>query len=211
MDSLRIVVTGPVGAGKTTFVRTFSESEVVDTERTATDETASMKKKTTVAFDFGTRSLGRNMDLHVYGTPGQSRFDFMWDMLIRRAHAYILLVPANRSSDFTHAREIISFMNQRVQIPMMVGMTFTELPGAWGQEHIMFALGYMNEQNRPPVVSVNASDRSSVTETLMVLMAHMIFQGAGNQDIGRREPSQPAQRNIRSSYQWPTRQFSRGI
>ncbi len=211
MDSLRIVVTGTVGAGKSTFVRTFSETAVVDTERTATDKTSLLKRKTTVAFDLGMRTLGSQMDLQIYGTPGQSRFDFMWDMLIRRAHAYILLVAANRSTDFQDAREIISFMNQRVQIPMMVGMTFTELPGAWGQEHIMFALGYMNEQNRPPVVSVNASDHSSVTETLMVLMAHMIFQGAGNQDIGRREPSQPAQRNIRSSYQWPTRQFSRGI
>lgn len=211
MDSLRVVVTGPVGAGKSTFVRAFSGGEVVDTERRATDETSAMKAKTTVAFDFGTHSLGRNMDLHVYGTPGQSRFDFMWDMLIRRAHAYILLVPANRSSDFTYAREIISFMNQRVQIPMIIGMTFTEFPGAWGQEHIMFALGYMNEHSRPPVVTVNPNDRASVTETLMVLMAHMIFQGGKGQQIDQKEPTQPNQRNIRSTYQWPTRQFSRGI
>lgn len=216
MDSLRIVVSGPVGAGKSTFVRTFSDTPVVDTERTATDQTSLMKSRTTVAFDFGMRSLGRNMDLQVYGTPGQSRFDFMWDMLIRRAHAYILLVAANRSSDFHHARDIISFMNQRVQIPMIIGMTYTDLSGAWGQEHIMFALGYVSEYNRPPVVTVNPRDRTSVTETLMVLMAHMLAQGGSLQPPrpGQGQPTQPnqsVQRNSpKNNYHWPKMQFSSG-
>ncbi len=204
MDSLRIVVTGTVGAGKSTFVRTFSETAVVDTERTATDKTSLLKRKTTVAFDLGMRTLGSQMDLQIYGTPGQSRFDFMWDMLIRRAHAYILLVAANRSTDFQDAREIISFMNQRVQIPMMIGMTCTDLPGAWGQEHIMFALGFTSDQNRPPVVKVNPNDRTSVFEALMVLLAQMAFQGGISQP-----PSRPStQSNARSTYQWASGQYS---
>ncbi|MEQ8956544.1 MAG: ATP/GTP-binding protein, partial [Coleofasciculus sp. C2-GNP5-27] len=144
METMRIVVTGTVGAGKSTFVRTFSQTTVIDTERKATDNTSLMKKRTTVAFDFGTRILGRDMELQVYGTPGQSRFDFMWDLLIRRAHAYILLVAANRSSSFNDAREILSFMNSRVQIPMIIGLTCMDLPGALGQEHVAFALGFMN-------------------------------------------------------------------
>lgn len=207
MESLRIVVTGPVGAGKSTFVRTFSETAVVDTERTATDQTSLMKKKTTVAFDLGMRTLGSKMDLQIYGTPGQSRFDFMWDMLIRRAHAYILLVAANRSTDFQDAREIVSFMNQRVQIPMVVGMTCTDLPGAWGQEHIMFALGYTSDQNRPPIIKVNPNERTSVFEALMVLLAHMLVQGNSSQQLSN---SQSASRNGRSTYQWAAGQFSRG-
>jgi uncharacterized protein len=176
METLRFVVTGDVGAGKSTFVRTFSKTAVVDTDRNATDQTSLLKKTTTVAFDLGMRKLGNGIDLQIYGTPGQSRFDFIWDMLIRRANAYILLVAANRSGDLHRAKEILSFMNQRVQIPMIIGLTCTDLPGAWGQDHIMFALGYTNGHNRPPIVNVNPSDRTSVFEALMVLIAHMMVQ-----------------------------------
>ncbi|HEY9651074.1 MAG TPA: ATP/GTP-binding protein [Coleofasciculaceae cyanobacterium] len=209
MDSLRFVVTGTVGAGKSTFVRTFSETAVVDTERSATDQTSLLKKKTTVAFDLGMRTLGSKLDLQIYGTPGQSRFDFMWDMLIRRAHAFILLVAANRSTDFQQAREILTFMNQRAQIPMMIGMTCTDLPGAWGQEHIMFALGYTSDRDRPPVVTVNPNDRTSVFEALMVLMAHMIAEGGLPQQS---TSNSMAQRTTptRSTYQWAAGQFARG-
>lgn len=76
MEIMRLVVTGSVGVGKSTFIRSVSEIEVVDTDRRATDETAQMKKKTTVAMDFGRLQFGPDMALHIYGTPGQSRFDF---------------------------------------------------------------------------------------------------------------------------------------
>ncbi|MBD0344320.1 MAG: ATP/GTP-binding protein [Coleofasciculus sp. Co-bin14] len=181
MKSLCVVVTGPVGVGKSTFVRTFSGTKVVDTERLATDETSLLKKKTTVAFDLGTRILDQNMTLHLYGTPGQSRFDFMWDMLIRRADAYILLVPTNRSGDFHYAREILSFMNQRVRIPMLIGMTCTARVGICEQENILLTLGYTRTHIRPPIVTVNPRERSSVVEALMVLMAHIILERRSTQ------------------------------
>ena len=58
--------------------------------------------------------FGPDMALHLYGTPGQSRFDFMWDILIRKAHAYILLVAAHRPREFRQRVRIINFMNQRM-------------------------------------------------------------------------------------------------
>ena len=211
METMRVVVTGTVGAGKSTFVRTFSQNGVVDTERKATDDTSLLKKKTTVAFDFGSRALSRDMELQVYGTPGQSRFDFMWDLLIRRAHAYILLVAANRSSAFNDAREILTFMNQRVQIPMIIGLTCMDMPGALGQEHVMFALGYMNDKHRPPIVALNPNDRTSVFETLMVLMAHQILHGSKTQPGSMAAASPPISPTPKSTYQWPKLQFSAGM
>ena len=83
-EILRIVVTGGVGAGKTTFIRTISEIDVVDTDKRATDELAELKEKTTVALDFGKLTITPTQSLHLYGTPGQSRFDFMWDILIKK-------------------------------------------------------------------------------------------------------------------------------
>ncbi|HEY9667951.1 MAG TPA: ATP/GTP-binding protein [Coleofasciculaceae cyanobacterium] len=189
MKSLCVVVTGPVGVGKSTFVQTFSETNVVDTERLATDETSLLKKRTTVAFDLGTRILDQNMTLYLYGTPGQLRFDFMWDMLIRKADAYILLVPTNRSCELQYTREILSFMNQRVQIPMIIGMSCTDRVGICEQENIMLTLGFTRSHNRPPIVTVNPKERNSVVEALMVLMAHIIMERGSTQKPRLPEPS----------------------
>lgn len=174
MEIMRLVVTGCVGAGKSTFIRSVSEIEVVDTDRQATDETAQLKKRTTVALDFGRLQFGPDMALHIYGTPGQSRFDFMWDILIRKAHAYVLLVAAHRPSEFRYARRIVSFMNQRMQIPMIIGLTHTDCPGAWAEENIATALGYVDDKTRPPIVTVNATDQASVAESLIVLVQYCL-------------------------------------
>ncbi|MBD2102987.1 ATP/GTP-binding protein [Leptolyngbya sp. FACHB-261] len=172
MEILRIVVTGPVGAGKSTFIRSISEIEVVDTDERATDETAQLKRKTTVAFDFGRLSFGPEMALHVYGTPGQTRFDFMWDILIRRAHAYVLLVAAHRPAEFRAARSILNFMSQRASIPLVIGMTHMDCEGAWSAEDLTLALGYGSDY--PPIIPVDANNSSSVSEALVTLLQHMM-------------------------------------
>lgn len=174
MEILRLVVTGAVGAGKSTFIRSVSEIEVVDTDARATDETALLKKTTTVAFDFGRLQFGSDMALHLYGTPGQSRFNFMWDMLIRDAHAYILLVAAHRPGDFRQARTILQFMNQRVQIPMILGLTHTDLEEAWSEDDVSIALGFRDRNRRPPMVKVDATQRASVAEAVIVLVQHLM-------------------------------------
>ncbi|WP_414552607.1 GTP-binding protein [Anabaena sp. CCY 0017] len=174
MENMRLIVTGTVGAGKSTFIRSISEIEVVDTDTLATDETALLKKKTTVAMDFGRLQFSPDMALHLYGTPGQSRFDFMWDILIRKAHAYILLVAAHRPRDFRQARKIITFMNQRAQIPMVIGLTHTDSPEAWSEEDVFLSLGYVDENNLPPMVKVNPMERDSVANAVIVLVNHFM-------------------------------------
>lgn len=178
MENMRLIVTGTVGAGKSTFIRSISEIEVVDTDTRATDETALFKTKTTVALDFGRLQFGDDMALHLYGTPGQSRFDFMWDILIRKAHAYILLIAAHRPGEFRQARKILSFMKQRVQIPMIIGITHTDCPGAWSEEDVFIALGYTNESSRPPIIRVNATQRESVAEAVILLVQQLMLNCA---------------------------------
>jgi hypothetical protein len=178
MKTMRSVVAGAVGAGKSTLVRTLSEIEVVSTDCAATDDTLLLKPETTVAFDFGKVMLSPNLNLHIYGTPGQARFDFMWDLLIQNAHSYILLVAANRPTDFHYARDIVSFINQRVQIPMLLGITHTDCAGALAPEDITMTLGYnLNDKHCPPIVKINPNDRASVMEALVVLMA-LIIEGS---------------------------------
>lgn len=169
---MRLVVTGPVGAGKSTFIRSVSEIEVVDTDRRATDETLMLKKKTTVAFDFGRLQFGTDMALHLYGTPGQSRFDFMWDILIRKAHAYILLVAAHRPREFRDARRILTFMKHRSQVPMIIGLTHTDCEGAWDAENVAIALGYVTSSSSPPIVTVDPNQDTSVAQAVISLVQH---------------------------------------
>jgi uncharacterized protein len=174
MEILRVVVTGSVGAGKTTFIRTISEIEVVDTDKRVTEEeTAEIKSQTTVAFDFGRLNFAPGRSLHLYGTPGQERFEFIWDMLIQKAHAYIILVNAHRPEDFRSTRRILKFMSQKVQIPLLIGLTHTDFPDAWPAVDIAIALGLTDESTRPPIVAVNATDRASVFAAMIALIELM--------------------------------------
>jgi signal recognition particle receptor subunit beta len=175
MELMRLVITGTPGSGKSTFVRTVSNIEVIDTDRRATDGTAALKSRTTVAFDFGRVTIGSGMELHVYGTPGQSRFNFMWDILIRRAHAYMVLVAAHRPADLPHAHEILNFMNERAQIPVVLGITHLDCPGACSPEEVLLRLGYTDETHRPPTIAVDATSKASVNMALNVLLLSLLM------------------------------------
>ena len=170
MEVMRLVIAGTVGSGKTTFIRTISEIEVVDTDRTPTDEVAEFKKSTTVSMDFGRFTFDPAMTLHLYGTPGQSRFDFMWDLLVSKAHAYMLLVAAHRPEDFKQARQIFAFIQQRVDLPMILGVTHTDCENAWATQDVAFALGWTEENPAFPVVEVNATCKESAIAALIQLV-----------------------------------------
>jgi signal recognition particle receptor subunit beta len=92
---IKIVITGPFAAGKTQFIRTISEIEPVTTERkTTAKEEKAVKGQTTVAMDFGKIAIDDEHELYLFGTPGQSRFDFMWDILGKGALGVIVLVDS---------------------------------------------------------------------------------------------------------------------
>lgn len=197
MELMRLVITGTPGAGKSAFVRTASDIGVVDTDRKATDATANIKSQTTVAFDFGRVVIGSSMELHVYGTPGQSRFNFMWDILIRRAHAYMLLVAAHRPAEIPQARQILSFMSERVQIPVVIGITHLDCAGAYSPEEILLRMGFTHDRPRPPVVTVDATNKTSVNTALNILLLTLLM--ARNKPFMGSTPSNmaPAQQKTR--------------
>ena len=176
MEIMRLVVSGPVGAGKSTFIQSISEIRCVDTDRQATDETLLLKQKTTVALDFGRLQFSPKMALHLYGTPGQDRFDFMWDILIRKAHVYMILVAAHSPHGFRHARRILSFMQHRTRVPYIIGITHNDMPEAWALENMPIALGLLDPSNRPPIIPVNPTDQNSAVQAIAILIQHYIQQ-----------------------------------
>lgn len=88
----KIIFTGPVGAGKTTAIGSISDVEPFATEEAATDDVKEMKSHTTVALDYGLLELGNGEVVHLCGTPGQTRFDFMWDILTEGGLGLVLLI-----------------------------------------------------------------------------------------------------------------------
>ncbi len=88
----KIIFTGPVGAGKTTAITAISDIAPFSTEQTATDETKEKKELTTVAMDYGSMRLDNGEMLHLYGTPGQERFNFMWDLLTDGSLGVIIML-----------------------------------------------------------------------------------------------------------------------
>ncbi len=92
----KIIVTGPVGAGKTTAIQTVSDIQIVNTNEAASDTTKNQKPQTTVAMDYGLINTRRRERIHLYGTPGQERFDFMWEVLSEGALGLVLLLDNSR-------------------------------------------------------------------------------------------------------------------
>jgi len=97
-QQFKIVLSGPVGAGKTTAISSLSDIPVVATEETATDQTRELKTNTTVAMDFGLLKIPGGNAVHLYGTPGQQRFDYMWEVLTEGGLGLVLMI-SNRNPD----------------------------------------------------------------------------------------------------------------
>jgi signal recognition particle receptor subunit beta len=98
MRQYKIIFSGPVGAGKTTAIQSLSDIDVVATEARATDKVKDIKENTTVAMDYGRINLDAETTVHLYGTPGQQRFDFMWEILAQGALGLVLLIDCSVSS-----------------------------------------------------------------------------------------------------------------
>jgi signal recognition particle receptor subunit beta len=97
-ERLKILIVGSIGSGKSTAVQTLTGGNAISTEAAPSDHTQLHKKSTTVAMDFGHIQINEDTQLHIYGAPGQRRFDFMAEILIRRALGIIILV-SNEFSD----------------------------------------------------------------------------------------------------------------
>jgi len=104
MTHHKLIFTGPVGAGKTTAITAISDVPVVTTDEQASDMTRNRKAATTVALDYGSMKLAGGEQIHLYGTPGQERFSFMWDILTRGGIGLILLVDNSREDPFADLR-----------------------------------------------------------------------------------------------------------
>ena len=165
--AVKIVVTGPFAAGKTTLIRTISEITVLSTEKGITDETRSRKTDTTVAMDFGRITIDRDLVLYLFGTPGQDRFDFMWEILGEGMLGYVLLVDATREDSLDEAVGILDAFRRMARVPFVVGLNRAEGMDEAEETRIRSVLDLDADV---PVVPCDATDRESVKSVLLALL-----------------------------------------
>jgi uncharacterized protein len=120
---MKIVVTGPFSAGKTTLIETISEIAIVGTDRAVTDETMSTKPNTTVAMDFGRITFDGGLCLFLFGTPGQRRFEVMWEILSEGMIGFITLVNAADERSADEAAHILDTFKKYADVPYIIGVT----------------------------------------------------------------------------------------
>ncbi len=128
MSDLKILFAGPVGAGKTTAIASISDVPPIRTDEAASDMAKKRKSQTTVAFDYGVMNLEGSEKIHFYGTPGQERFDFMWEILTKNALGLVLLIDNTRKDPI---RDMLFFLDAFKpfidQTSLAIGVTQTDL------------------------------------------------------------------------------------
>ena len=135
MSMYKIIFTGPVGAGKTTAISTLSDVDPVTTDVQSSDMAKSRKQSTTVALDYGVVRLSGGERIHLYGTPGQERFDFMWEILTNGGAGLVLLLDNTRENPFQDLTFFLNAYKRFVkETTVVIGVTQSDIGNGPGIE-----------------------------------------------------------------------------
>ncbi|MEV2278007.1 ATP/GTP-binding protein [Nocardiopsis sp. NPDC049922] len=184
--SSKIVIAGGFGAGKTTLVSSVSEIPPVTTEAIMTeasighDDTSITPDKTTttVAMDFGRITIDDELVMYMFGTPGQARFWFMWDDLVRGAVGAVVVVDCRRLADSFDA---VDYFETNRRIPYIVALNKFEGRLDYTSEQVREALEVSPEV---PIIDFDARQRNSGGDVLKTLLRYALQHNRASEPVG---------------------------
>lgn len=165
----KIIFTGPVGAGKTTAIASISDIEPIRTDEHASDMTQKRKSATTVAMDYGMIRLGPKEKVHLYGTPGQERFDFMWDILTKGGIGLVLLLDNTRPTPFEDMRFYIKAFKEFIDgTRLVIGVTQMDARPTPTIDEYVRQLAELDVS--APIFEIDARQRTDVSTLIEALL-----------------------------------------
>jgi uncharacterized protein len=169
MTQYKIIFTGPVGAGKTTAIHSISDVPPVKTDTAASDMTKARKASTTVALDYGIMNLEDGEKIHLYGTPGQERFDFMWDILVNGGIGLVLLLDNTRADPFKDMRFFLDAFKKFIsETNVAIGITQMDISNkpTIADYHAQLQVSDL----KPPIFAVDARVKNDVSLLVQSLL-----------------------------------------
>jgi uncharacterized protein len=157
--------------GKTTFIRTISEITVLSTERPVSDRVARGSGRTTVAMDFGRITVDTDLALYLFGTPGQERFEFMWDILAEGMLGFVLVVDPSDPASLGEAQRIRAHFTELADVPYVVAVNKAEDGDGTSLDEVRTAL---EVDPGVPVVFADAREREDVKVVLATFLRALL-------------------------------------
>lgn len=168
ISQCKVLFVGPVGAGKTTAVSSLSDKEALTTDVAVSDMSALKKSQTTAALDYGIVRLDNGMRVHLYGAPGQQRFDFMWEVLREGIQGLVLLIDNSRRSPLDDLSFYLNwYQTWRDHHKAVVGVSFMDKSPAPGLREYQAFL--QSRRLNIPVIPVDTRRRDQVERLILAL------------------------------------------
>jgi signal recognition particle receptor subunit beta len=184
MKSVRIVVTGPSGAGTTALIRSVSEITVLTTQRRIGRAPARGREEPTIALDFGRLTINRDLVLYLFGTPGEDPASLALGPLAEGPIGLIVTLDASRPSSVEGAADIIEFLNTNSDVPYVVAAN--RLPQ--GDERKLSSMrDALRAPGDVPIVACEVTERESVKHVVLTLIDRVLDTMRAADDGGRTE------------------------
>lgn len=163
-----------MGAGKSTAIQCISEIPVINTDVRATDEVSLRKETTTVALDYGELTLADRQKISIYGTPGQERFNFMWEILAQGALGLIILIDNTAPDPLQELERYLDvFLEHIAENAIVIGVTRTDLKATPSLDAYHQRLAQRNLAL--PLFSIDARKREHIVMMIEALVAMLEY------------------------------------